>query len=88
MLTELLDLSTSEPVLIKANKIDTGSRSGWRSVVSLTTDPGVASSVPVRSHALVEIDHEIILRSFSSFRADLQEGLLSVCAYGTGLTPY
>ena len=27
---------------------------------SLTADPGVASSIPVRSHTYVEIDHEII----------------------------
>ena len=26
----------------------------------LTADPGVASSIPVRSHTFVEIDHEII----------------------------
>ena len=26
----------------------------------LTADPGVASSIPARSHAFVEIDHEII----------------------------
>ena len=32
----------------------------------LTADPGVASSIPARSHTFVEIDHEIILRSFSS----------------------
>ena len=28
--------------------------------VCLTADPGVASSIPVRSHTFVEIDHEII----------------------------
>ena len=32
----------------------------------LTADPGVASSIPVRSHTFVEIDHEMILRSFYS----------------------
>ena len=32
----------------------------------LTADPGVASSIPVRSHTFVEIDHEQFLRSFSS----------------------
>ena len=26
----------------------------------LTADPGIASSIPVRSHTFVEIDHEII----------------------------
>ena len=34
----------------------------------LTADPGVASSIPARYHTFVEIDHEIITRSFSSFR--------------------
>ena len=32
----------------------------------LTADPGVASSIPVRSHIFVEIDHELISTSFSS----------------------
>ena len=27
---------------------------------SLTADPGVASSIPARSHTFVETDHEII----------------------------
>ena len=29
----------------------------------LTADPGVASSIPARSHTFVEIDHEIISNS-------------------------
>ena len=33
---------------------------------SLTADPEVASSIPAWSHTFVEIDREIILRSFSS----------------------
>ena len=43
-----------------------------KSVTCLATDacltaiPGVASSIPARSHTFVEIDHEIISRSFSS----------------------
>ena len=46
----------------------------------LTADPGAASSIPVRSHTFVEIDHEMIstvirLPSADSF---IQEGLLSV----------
>ena len=45
-----------------------------------TQDPGVASSIPVRSHTFVEIDHKmistvILLPSTDSF---IQEGLLSV----------
>ena len=39
----------------------------------LTADPGVASSIPVRSHTFVEIDHEmistvILLPSADSFK--------------------
>ena len=39
----------------------------------LTADPGVASSIPVRSHTFVEIDHEmistvILLPSAESFK--------------------
>ena len=33
---------------------------------SLTADPEVASLIPARSHTFVEIDREIILRSFFS----------------------
>ena len=33
----------------------------------LTADPGVVSSIRARSHTFVEIDHEIIYRSFASF---------------------
>ena len=43
----------------------------------LTADPGVASSIPARSHTCVEIDHEIISTAISSLQL-IQEGLLSV----------
>ena len=33
---------------------------------SLTADPGVASSIPARSHTFMEIAYEIILLSFST----------------------
>ena len=32
----------------------------------LIADPGVASSIPARSHTFVDIDHELFLWSFSS----------------------
>ena len=35
-------------------------RSARRTVDSLTTDQGVASSIPVRSHTFVETDREMI----------------------------
>ena len=41
----------------------------------LTADPGVASSIPARSHTFVEIGHEIIS---PPFRWIIHEGLLSV----------
>ena len=37
----------------------------------LTADPGVASSIPVRSHTFVEIDHEIISTVILLLSADL-----------------
>ena len=41
-------------------------------------DPGIVISIPTRrSHTFVEIDHEIFLRSFSSFRC-FKKRLLSV----------
>ena len=43
----------------------------------LTADPVVASSIPLRSHTFVEIDHEIISTAISSLPL-IQVGLLSV----------
>ena len=37
----------------------------------LTADPGVASSIPARSHTFVEIDHEIIATVILLPSADL-----------------
>ena len=55
----------------------------------LTADPGVASSIPVRSHTFVEIDHEIIstvilLPSAESFKKDCCQLQSRVCARSTG----
>ena len=46
----------------------------------LTADPGVASSIPARSHTFVEIDHEIIstVILLPSAERIIHEGLLSV----------
>ena len=46
----------------------------------LTADPGVASSIPARSHTFVEIDHEIIstVILLPSAESLIHEGLLSV----------
>ena len=54
----------------------------------LTSDPGVASSIPVRSHTFVEIDHEmistvILLPSADSFKKGCQLQA-KVCARITG----
>ena len=50
----------------------------------LTADPGVASSIPVRSHTFVEIDHEIIsmviLPSADLFKKGCCQLQAKVCA--------
>ena len=55
----------------------------------LTADPGVASSIPVRSHTFVEIDHEmistvILLPSADSFKKGCCQLQAKVCAQITG----
>ena len=57
--------------------------------VSLTADPGVASSIPARSHTFVDIDYEIIstvilLPSTESFKKDSCQLQAKVCALSTG----
>ena len=56
---------------------------------SPTADPGVASSIPARSHTFVEIDHEIIstailLPSAESFKKGCCQLQAKVCARSTG----
>ena len=56
---------------------------------SLTADPGVASSIPARSHTFVETDHEIIstvilLPSAVSFNKGCCQLQAKVCARRTG----
>ena len=56
---------------------------------SLTADPGVASSIPTRSHTFVEIDHEIIstvilLPSAEAFKKGCVQLKAKVCARSTG----
>ena len=53
---------------------------------SLTADPGVASSIPARSHTFVEIDHEIIstvilLPSAESFKKKYVHEVLVNCLF-------
>ena len=55
----------------------------------LTADPGVASSIPARSHTFMEIDHEIIstvilLPSADSFKKGCCQLQAKVCAQITG----
>ena len=55
----------------------------------LTADPGVTSSIPVRSHTFVEIDHEmistvILLPSANSFKKGCCQLQAKVCARITG----
>ena len=56
---------------------------------SLTADPGVPSSIPIRSHTFLEIDYEIIskvilLPSTESFKKDCCQLQAKVCAQSTG----
>ena len=56
---------------------------------SLTADPGVASSIPARSHTFLEIDREIIstvilLPSAESFKKGCCQLQAKVCARNTG----
>ena len=65
-----------------------GNVSGYR-CVSDCADPGVASSIPARSHTFVEIDHEIIstvilLPSADSFKKGCCQLQAKVCAQITG----
>ena len=55
----------------------------------LTAEPGVESSIPVRSHTFVEIDHEmismvILLPSADSFKKGCCQLQAKVCARITG----
>ena len=55
----------------------------------LTADPGVASSIPARSHTFVEIDYEIIstvilLPSADSFKKGCCQLQVKVCAQIAG----
>ena len=55
----------------------------------LTANPGVASSIPARSHTFVEIDHEIIstvilLPSAESFKKGCCQLQAKVCAQSAG----
>ena len=56
---------------------------------NLTADPGAASSIPARSHTLVEIDHEIIstvilIPSAESFKKGCCQLQAIVCARSIG----
>ena len=81
-------------LIIKAQFYDTGMRSAASIMclatdVSLTADPGVASSILARSQTFVEIDHEIIstvilLPSAESFKKGCCQLQTKVCAQSTG----
>ena len=68
-------------------RYDTGEE--VRCSVCIFADPGVASSIPARSHTFVEIDHEIIstvilLPSTDSFKKGCCQLQAKVCARITG----
>ena len=61
----------------------------FKIMTSHSSDPGVASSIPARSHTFVEIDHEIIstvilLPSAESFKKGCCQLQAKVCARSTG----
>ena len=67
----------------------TGPRSAVGNVACLTAVPGVASSIPTRSHTFVEINHEtifkvILLPSAESFKKSCCQLQAKVCARSTG----
>ena len=85
-----LDNSLEKLIMLYANKVRVA-----QSVTCLATDacltaiPGVASSIPARSHTFVEIDHEIIstvilLPSADSFKKGCCQLQAKVCARITG----
>ena len=60
-----------------------------QSVMCLTADPRVASSIPAQSHTFMEIDHKIIstvilLPSAESFKKSCCQFQAKVCAPSTG----
>ena len=60
-----------------------------RIAASLTAYPGVASSIPARSHTFMEIDHNIIstvilLPSAESFKKGCCQLQAKVCSRSTG----
>ena len=75
--------------LLHLNEFKTCSVTCLATDACLTADPGVASSVPARSHTFVEIDHEIIstvilLPSADSFKKGCCQLQAKVCAQMTG----
>ena len=59
------------------------------SITSLTADPGVARSIPARSHTFMEIDHEIISTvilppSAESYKNGCCQLQAKVCVRSTG----
>ena len=84
---------TSVSECSKSIKLKPGRVAQWVTCLetgaSLTADPGVASSIPARSHTFVEIDPEIIstvilLPSAESFKKGCCQLQAKVCAQSTG----
>ena len=80
---------TRDPWICSQRRICSQSVKCLATDASLTADPGVASSIPVRSHTFVEIDHEIIstvilLPSADSFKKGCCQLQAKVCARKTG----
>ena len=90
---KLFSYFSTQTYVVSTQKKSTGPRSAVGNVLAtdacLTADPGVASSIPVRSHTFVEIDHEIIsmvilLPSADLFKKGCCQLQAKVCARITG----
>ena len=89
MITLAKNLNFSNRLVVKHRKGGVNYKKGIKTCLAtdakLTADPGVASSIPARSHTFVEIDHEIIstvilLPSTESFMKGCCQLQAKVCA--------
>ena len=81
--------NSDQPALAHQRRLIAQSVTCLATDACLTADPGVASSIPARSHTFVEIDHEIIstvilLPSADSFKKGCCQLQAKVCAQITG----
>ena len=86
--TDIIEISIPPPDIKIPGRV-AQSVTSLATYACLTADPGVASSIPVRSHTFVEIDHEItstaiLLPSADLFKNGYCQLQAKVCARITG----